>query len=270
MTRTCPLKSPLLYPQGLPDSFLSRREWIKRFAIGSAVSLSGAGFKSTLLADIAPGTNPANILEFNIATYPTLTEDYGSLRFNIFGNLVPIPANSIITITRAPGNVFYAMSAYCTHAGCIVDPYDNSPGTEAMICYCHSSVYNIQGQIINEATPGQANLPAYNTSFSGGTLRVEIPNLNFKVNNITPATAVGGIPRFLMSFPAKAGGKYRILHTDNLNNTPMPVSFATTATGAATNTQITQTSNATRNVWVPSTATSGFYMVEMIVAQYVP
>ncbi len=262
--RTCPLASTCARPAGLPADFLSRREWIKRFAVGSAVAASGAAFKGSLLADISPAVNPANILKFDLSSYGALQSDYGSMRFNLFGDVI---ANGIITITRAPGNIFYAMSAYCTHAGCIVDPYDHSPGTEAMICYCHSSVYDIQGNVITGAQEPQNNLPKYNTSLSGSTLSVEIPNLNFKVNSLVQFTN-GETKRFQISFPAKSGAKYRILYTPNLTTTPTTASFATASGGLANQTQINQASNATRNVWVDSAQERGFYMVEMIVAPY--
>lgn len=262
VTRPCALKAcPSLRQDAEFNQWLGRRDWIKRFALGTAATLGG-GLTTPLLADITPGANPANIIKINLNSYPALLSDYGSVRFNLFGSTV---ANGIITVTRAPGPVYHAMSAYCTHAGCIVDPYDNTPGTEAMICYCHSSVYNIQGQIITEATPGQADLPAYNTEISGSTLQVEIPNLNLKVNSITPVT---GTQRFQLSFPVKNGGKYRILHTPDLAATPTMVNFATTVTGTINQTQISSNANTTRNVWVENTAARGFYMVELILAQY--
>jgi nitrite reductase/ring-hydroxylating ferredoxin subunit len=262
--RTCPLDSQCIRPTGLPDEFLSRREWIKRFAIGSAVAVSGQAFQSTLIADISAAANPANILKFNLASYPALLSDFGSIRFNLFGTSI---ANGIIAITRAPGNVFYAMSAYCTHAGCIVDPYDNSPGTEAMICYCHNSVYDIRGKLIAGAQFPQNDLPAYNTALDGNILSVEIPNLNFKVNSITQVTN-NATKRFQISFPAKAGARYRILFTPNLTSTPTTVLFSNTSGGSTTQAQINQSTNATRNVWVDSSAERGFYMVEMIITTY--
>jgi hypothetical protein len=160
------------------------------------------------------------------------------------------------------------MSAYCTHAGCIVEAYDNSPGTEAMICYCHSSVYNIQGQIITEATANQPNLPAYNTSLEGSTLRVEIPNLNLKVNSITPVT---GTQRYRLIFPVKQGGKYRILYTPDLTTTPTVTSFSNSQAGSIDQTVFNSPSNNTaKSVWVQNAAVRGFYMVEMIMSEYVP
>ena len=262
---TCPLASTCVRPIGLPADFLSRREWIKRFAVGSAVAASGAAFKGSLLADISPAVNPANILKFDLGSYATLQSDYGSMRFNLFGASIE---NGIITITRAPGNVFHAVSAYCTHAGCIVDPYDHSPGTEAMICYCHSSVYNIQGHVITGAQEPQSDLPYYNTSLSGTTLSVEIPNLNFKVNSITQFSS-GATKRFQISFPAKRGASYRVLYTANLTTAPTAVAFAKTSGGSATMAVYSHaTADANRSFWVDSAVERGFYLLDMIVNPY--
>ena len=263
--RTCPLASTCARSTGLPADFLSRREWIKRFAIGSAVAASGAAFKGSLLADISPAANPANILKFDLSSYATLQSDYGSMRFNLFGTTI---ANGIITITRAPGGVYYAVSAYCTHAGCIVDPYDNSPGTEAMICYCHSSVYDIQGRLITGAQDPQSDLPSYNTSLNGTMLSVEIPNLNFKVNSITQFSS-GATKRFQITFPAKRGASYRVLHTANLTAAPAAVAFAKTSGGTATLKPYSHvTADANRSFWVDSAVASGFYLLDMIVNPY--
>lgn len=263
----CSIQSSCIRKSPVSLEMLTRRDWVKRFALGTAVALGADGWKGTLLADISPAANPANILTFKTSDYATLQSDYGSMRFSLFGTSIP---NGVITITRGPGNVFYATSAYCTHSGCIVDPYDNSPGTEAMICYCHGSVYSISGQVISGVESGQANLPAYNTSFADGVVRVEIPNLNFKVNSTTLFSVNGATKRFQISFPAKSGAKYRILRSSDLVTAPAPISFATSAGGAATTTILSQGSNATRNVWVDSTASSGFYFVDMVINEYIP
>jgi Rieske Fe-S protein len=267
----CPLK-PLCAKsrREVPLDMLNRREWVKRFVIGSAVALTGEAWNGKLLASISPATSPWNVISLKIADYPTLRDTpdggYGSLRFNLFGTAIP---NGIITVTRAPGNLFYTMSAYCTHQGSIVEAYDNSPGTEAMICYTHGSVYDIQGQVVSPAeSSSQPALPAYNNDFANGVLRIEIPSLNFKVNTTTLFSTNGGTQRFQISFPAKNGAKYRIRYSPDLVTAPVVVPCATTSGGLATATLISQTSNATRNVWVDSTSASGFYFVEMVVALY--
>jgi Rieske Fe-S protein len=264
MIRSCPLKAPLCRSAGIPDSFLNRREWIKTFVVGSAVAVGGGGFKQALLSEISPGADPANIIKINTAHHPVLLDEFGSLRFNLFGASV---ANGVITVTRAPGDVFHVVSAYCTHAGCIVNPYDNNFGK--MICDCHNSQYDIQGQITSPYVVGQPSLPYYNSTLDGYILSVEIPNLNFKVNSIARSTPVGGNARFLISFPAKAGGRYRILHTPDLSTTPVQVNYSNSAGGSLNQTQFNAPSNATKNVYVQNTGTSGFYMVEMIIEPYV-
>ena len=178
-------------------------------------------------------------------------------------------ANTKLKGTPAVGSkvtVYYSMSAYCTHAGTIVDPYDNSPGTEAMICYGHGSVFDIQGRVISPAAHGQANLPAYNTSLDGSTLRVEIPNLNLKVNSITPVT---GTQRYQITFPVKQGGSYRILYTPDLTTTATVVNFSNSVSGTINQSVFnSSTNNAAKSVWVQNAAVKGFYMVEMLMPQY--
>lgn len=244
---------------------MSRRNWVKRFAIGTAVAAGAERWKSLLLADISPAVDPGNILSFKISDYPALQTDYGSIRFSLFGSSV---RDGVITVTRAPGLVFYSTSAYCTHEGCIVDPYDHSEGTEAMICYCHGSVYNIQGQLITAATENQANLPAYNTSYADGVVKVEVPDLNVKVNSASLVTPGAGT-RFRMTFSVKNGGKYRIHYTPNLIVAPVVISFASTENGAFSSSQFNSSTTGTKTVWVNAASQRGFYFVELLVTEYV-
>lgn len=243
---------------------MSRRNWVKRFAIGTAVAAGVERWKGLLLADISPAADPGNILSFKISDYPALQTDYGSIRFSLFGSSVP---NGVITITRAPGLVFYSTSAYCTHQGCIVDPYDPSEGTEAMICYCHGSVYNIQGQIISPAEVGQANLPAYNTSYANGVVKVEVPGLNVKVNSTALVTPAAG-SRFRITFAVRNGGKYRIHYTPDLVVAPVVVAFSSTENGSLSTTVFNSSTTGTKTVWVNAASQRGFYFVELMVSEY--
>ena len=246
---------------------LSRRDWVRRYVLGSAVAAGAAGWRGTLLADLSPSVNPANLLTFRISDFPVLQNNFGSMRFSLFGDIVP---NGVITITRAPGNVFHAVSAYCTHEGCIVDPYDATPETQAMICYCHGSVYDIQGQVLSAAEPGQANLPKYNTAFADGVLKVEIPGLNFKINSTTLVSENEGTQRLRLSFNAKKGAKYRVRYSTSLTGTPATVPFATSEPGPITQTLLSQLSNQVRDLWVEYTGARGFFSVEMVTNEYSP
>lgn len=270
--RACPLKSVCPKSPHLQAEMLNRREWVKRFVVGSAVALTGEAWKGSVLAEISTAASPTNIISLKIADYPTLRDrpdgGYGSMRFNLFGVTIP---NGIITVTRTPTDQFYSVSAYCTHQGTIVDPY-LAGDTNAMICYAHNSVYDIQGTVITpgDGQPSQPNLPSYNNQYDSGSgvLRIEIPNLNFKVNSTTLFSVNGATQRFQISFPAKNGAKYRIRYSPDLATPSTLVAFATSSGGAVSLTTINQTTNGTRNVWVDSTSAQGFYFVEMVVAPY--
>ena len=263
----CPLSAVCVRKAtGLAGS-LSRRDWVKRYVLGSAVALGASGWKGTVLAELSPGVNPANLLTFKVSDYPVLQANFGSMRFSLFGDQV---ANGIIIVSRAPGDVFYAVSASCTHQGTIVDPYDATPETQAMICYSHGSVYDIQGRVISPVEVGQANLPKYNTAFADGLLRVEIPGLNFKINSTSRFSENGSITRLQLSFNAKARAKYRVRFTSSLSGVSSIVPFATTSSQPVTQTLLNQTNDNLRNLWVEYTGDRGFYSVEMVTDEYSP
>jgi nitrite reductase/ring-hydroxylating ferredoxin subunit len=239
--------------------------------LGSAVALGASGWKRTVLAELSPGVNPANLLTFKVSEYPVLQANYGSMRFSLFGFAPTGPGpTDVITITRVPGDLFYAVSAVCTHEQQIVEPYDATPETQSMICYGHNSIYDIQGQVISPAEEGQANLPKYNTAFADGLLKVEIPGLNFKINSTTLVSESEGTQRLQLSFNAKARAKYRVRFTSSLSGTSSIVPFATTNPGTVSQTLLNQSANGERNLWVEYTGGRGFFSVEMVTDEYTP
>ncbi|SKB02073.1 Rieske [2Fe-2S] domain-containing protein [Prosthecobacter debontii] len=264
--RTCLRPCNATKPERSPPSLelLSRREWVKRFALGSAVAL-GSAWKGQLLADISPTTASSNIITLKIGSYAALQNSYGSMRFSIFGESVP---DGVILVTRAPGNVFHVVSAHCTHEGCTVEAYNPNASVPSIECLCHGSVYDIQGRVITGAMDNQEDLPTYNTTYANGDLHIEIPNLNLKVNQVTLASFSGNNKRLRLSFPARKGGIYKLSYTPDLKTAPTSVMFSTTANGAINTSQVIQSADATRHLWVASTAKRGFYLVELLVQVY--
>ena len=265
--RTCLRPCNATKPKRSPPSLelLSRREWVKRFALGSAVAL-GSAWKGQLLADISPTAFSGNIVTLKLSNYPSLQSDYGSMRFSLFGEGVP---DGIIVVTRAPGNIFYSVSALCTHEGCTVEAYDHQASVPAIECFCHGSIYNMQGQVVTGAMDNQENLPAYNTAYDNGSLRIEIPTLNLKVNQVTLSSFSGNNKRLRLSFHARAGGTYKLRYTPDLKTAPTTVNFATTANGNMTQPYLTHIGDdTTRHIWVASTAKRGFYLIELVVGPY--
>ncbi len=270
--RSCPVKPRLPRDNTAALEMLSRRQWIKRFALGSAIAVSGEAWKGTVLAELFPQDGSKDMISLKISNYPGLQSDYGSMRFSLFDSSME---GSVFTVTRAPGDVFYAMSAICTHEGCVVDPYDHTEETRAMVCYCHNSVYDIQGRIISPANVGsdQPSLPAYETHYAEGILRVDILGARVRVGQIALASVNGNTRRLRLSFTAKFGGSYQVLYTPNLTVSPVPVRFSSTVTGSAGSLQFVHADAnhkiITKNVWVDSTPTRGFYFIEMVVGPFV-
>lgn len=268
--RPCPLASHCPKAQAAPPSLelLSRRDWVKRFVLGSATAL-GSNWSGTLLADISPGAYSGNVVDFKISNYPALQQDYGSVRFRLFGEGTN---DGYIIINRAPGNVFHAISARCTHESGVVSTAElentNAPldqDSYVMICYNHGSVYKFDGTTKQPYVQGQANLLTYQTSFNNGVLKVEIPTLNLRVNRVTLASVNGNSKRLQLTFPARANGVYKLYYAPTITATPESRNFATSAGGSANVSQILQATNGTRQIWVDSTTKRGFYFIELVV-----
>lgn len=265
--RNCPLAKTCVRANADPTAFFSRREWITHFIIGSA-SAVGLG-KSPVLAEIAPSTNPNSLIRLKLSDYPTLLTEFGSIQLTLFGNptIGTFVTNGIITITRAPSNVFHAVSASCTHQGAITDVY-LPDDTNAIICYNHNSIYDIQGRVTSPVEAGQANLPYYPSELVGDTLLIHIPNLNLKVGPIVPASVSGSTQRFQLTFTPNANARYRVRFIPNFEAPASTVPFATSLAGIANQVQLATANNDPRSVWVDATATRGFFSIELIIDPY--
>jgi nitrite reductase/ring-hydroxylating ferredoxin subunit len=272
--RTCPLAKICPRAKGSttsPSDLFSRRDWIKHFVVGTAAS-AGLG-RIPVLAEIAPTTNPNSIIRVNLNDYPALQNDFGSLQLILFGDPSSgtTVENGIITITRAPGNIFHAVSASCTHEGIITDRYRGGDDNTIQ-CYGHGSVFDIQGRVIFPFEEGQADLPYYNSELvDPSTLLIHIPHLNLAVGPIVTASVNGTNKRFCLTFRVNANARYRVRFTPNFGAPSTIVPFATIATGPATQTQLQIPSeaitNPSRNIWVDATSERGFYSIELVITQ---
>jgi nitrite reductase/ring-hydroxylating ferredoxin subunit len=251
---------------GTGGDWLGRRQWVRVFALGSAQVLAGGGGSSALLAEIGPGANPAGVITLPFAQFPVLQQVFGSIRFRLF-NAVP---QGTMIVTRAPENIFYAVSAFCTHQQNLVNPFE-AGDTNRMICYEHNSEYDIQGRIMFPAEFGQANLPRYNTRTMPDAVQIEVPGLNLKVTNLRVESAAASSKRLALSFPTNQGATYRVRFSETLNGPGAIHPFFTTAEGVTSVTQVLQSSANPnpRVVYVDADTARprGFYAVEMVVEE---
>jgi cytochrome b6-f complex iron-sulfur subunit len=70
----------------------------------------------------------------------------------------------VFLVARADGG-FLALSAICTHLGCVISPKDDNSGFH---CPCHGGVYDIEGT--NTGGPPPKPLARYDTELREGVL----------------------------------------------------------------------------------------------------
>ncbi len=152
----------------------SRREFLKTLATTGA-ALACTATLSAVLAACGGGSNPTDSTtpppatgqqeRFAASSVPALaTVGGGALR--TFANRNN--GNPVLIVRVAAGNgsdVFRAMTALCTHAGCTVD----TPGTNAWTCLCHGSRFSIQASNFGAVVNGPASRPlqTFPTTFDG-------------------------------------------------------------------------------------------------------
>ena len=74
-----------------------------------------------------------------------------------------------LLVIRTGEDEFHALSAICTHLGCVVHW---EAATERVACPCHAGFFAPDGRVLSGPPPRP--LPSYETSVSGTTLRVRL------------------------------------------------------------------------------------------------
>jgi cytochrome b6-f complex iron-sulfur subunit len=116
-----------------PDKSLNRRRFCTRIGIGTVV-LSAAGGVGLTTSFLAP-----NVLYETSKIFDAgLPEDYEADSVTLF------PKQRAFVVCT-PEHEFYAVSAVCTHLGCIVN-WKNSEGIIA--CPCHGSHFELSGEVL--------------------------------------------------------------------------------------------------------------------------
>jgi cytochrome b6-f complex iron-sulfur subunit len=75
-----------------------------------------------------------------------------------------------LLIDHPSGTIYNALSAICTHQGCIVNTYDSS--SNQFVCPCHGSHFDTSGNVVQGPAP--APLQKYQTSFSNNQLVIAL------------------------------------------------------------------------------------------------
>ena len=158
-----------------PDRLQTRREFVVRTCQAATLALL-----TLPLADLLEGcSSPSNPADGSIPSLPTVA---GTLSGNVVtvavgsgsplataGNAALVQfGSSYVLAARISDTAFAALSAVCTHQGCLVSDYSN----QQYFCPCHGSKFGTDGHVITG--PASQPLLSYRTSFSSNLLTITI------------------------------------------------------------------------------------------------
>ncbi len=142
---------------------MNRRDILKAFLSGGTVLLvAPALLTSCETQDDPGGGNPGG----NNNSGP-LTIDITSTEFAALASAGGYVVKSGIIIINTGGDTFVALSAICTHQGCVVG-YNSSAGN--IQCGYHGSVFSTAGAVLNG--PASTPLAKYSVSKAGNILTI--------------------------------------------------------------------------------------------------
>lgn len=121
----------------LTDREETRRQFLTKLGLG-ACALAGLGTAITVADFLEPKVlfePPTSFRAGNIADFPE-----GTVRFN--------EAQKVYLVSGAAG--VFAMSAVCTHLGCITRPAASEGG---IACPCHGSKFDLEGNVTHGPAP---------------------------------------------------------------------------------------------------------------------
>lgn len=139
------------------ESPVGRREFLKRTGI-ALTSLTLTGALAEILASCASSTGPS-------VTHGTTTVNVASLATDgsyLIDSSVQPDGTPILVIRQSASN-YVALSMYCTHEGCQVDPPQNG----SIYCRCHGSRFDLNGGVV--VGPARTPLTKYTTQLNAET-----------------------------------------------------------------------------------------------------
>ena len=240
----------------------SRRQFIKTIFVSTACSsLLGGDWVGTVVAEVqSPAGLDNGILRLTISDFPALLQDFGSVRLGTSAIVSgPRPSGLFypVIVNRAPGQVFYALDAECSHAGCVVPTF--SATQKYIQCPCHGSRYAIDGKLLR----GPAGFPLirYETKFDGvNNLEIQIPDMAFSVTGATVQS--GPSRRFKIEFLAFSNLEYEVRFRESFADAWAVIPFSTTPEGAPTQTVLPGNDDIAV-VYLDRTTETGFYIVNL-------
>lgn len=252
----------------LPDSECTRRGWVKRFILGTAVSLTSPRWATTLLAEPLPAQPGPAVFRLAVGDYPPLASIGGSLQ------LVFIQETHPFTLNRVSATRFVTLDSVCTQSQCVVGSYQATHGR--MRCPCHFSRYDIEGRVFRDANGvstelAKEDLKQFATAYdpATGIISITIPNLALAVHSLkVHQRDSNGNLRLKLDFPVTAKAKYEIRHHTSLDEEFTVIPFTTTAGGTPNQNVLAPAASGNATVYVDASGSKGFFVVALKLLPY--
>jgi cytochrome b6-f complex iron-sulfur subunit len=139
-----------------PESQLKRREALGKL-VGAALGIAGAGTVFTTIRFLRP----------NVLFEPPTLFPIGAADRIMVGTLLILTQQKLFVGRTEQG--FFAMSAACTHLGCMTRL---EPASGEIICPCHGSRFNKRGHVVGGPAPAPLQRKA--VVIKGGQLIVDV------------------------------------------------------------------------------------------------
>lgn len=144
---------------GLISVAISRRSLLKYILLGASAVATAGGILTPIIAYLWPQKNASAADTGPVAVAATADLPAGK------GKVYSVANKPVMVMHTADG--FHAVSAVCTHLGCIVG-WDEKSGIIA--CPCHAGFFTVDGRVISGPPP--APLKKYQVLVQGDQIYV--------------------------------------------------------------------------------------------------
>ena len=139
---------------------LDRRGFLKYILVGFSAAVAAAGVATPVIAYLWPPKQAAGAGGGRVAVAATADLPVGK------GAVYSVNTKPVLVVHAEDGD--HAVSATCTHLGCIVFWSEQK---KVIACPCHAAFFTTNGDVISGPAP--APLPAYRVQVEGDQIYVE-------------------------------------------------------------------------------------------------
>lgn len=143
---------------------MNRREFLTKAASSTVLATISLPILTSVIQSCATSPTGPNV------THGTTTIDVSSLTADnqSFVSTTVYPDGTPILVIRKSATNYEALSMYCPHEGCQVNP----PQSNQIYCACHGSRFDLNGNVI--AGPASSSLAKYTSVYNASAKTITV------------------------------------------------------------------------------------------------